>query len=172
MGTQTMALHVVGQAALLGAIIWLIVRWDINKQPTRDARAVERQDRQAKQLQDHQFNTGNRIYNILHSMIVEYNQQYRTHLRINRIKDNGSIYSIFVGIEDNSSMTNGGPGYLGKSLLEIHIDASRDEAMLAIMPYPTPDACITYALTDDGIHGLSVRAQKFVGGIAIRRSVR
>lgn len=123
--------------AVLVAILLAALMAFVRERRLREKeRAHQLVERKRKQLLDTQENIGNRIFN---SLTVSACHNYGSPVKVQRLKDNGGAYSIFVGWEDPTCYTLGGLDYRGYPIVGVTIRLS--ESLPITVSYgPYPDA--------------------------------
>lgn len=134
-------------------ISFLFFRLMRERAKERARREKEAVDRKTQQVRDRQENVGNRIYNALAAAAAD-NQG--SPIKVQRIKDNGGGYSIYVGWEDKTCYTLGGLDYRGYPIVQVNVDITDQSIVASYGPYPNPDngTCKAYGATDNDVADL------------------
>lgn len=122
--------------ALLALVVFLVLKLKQIHKRAQAKREQELAERKRKQLLDTQENIGNRIFNALLSSACH---NYGSPVKVQRLKDNGGAYSIFVGWEEASCYTLGGLDYRGYPIVGINVRMA-ESIPITVSYGPYPDA--------------------------------
>ena len=127
--------NVIGVILIL-LVVFFFFFWQKEVISRRCKQEHELAEHKRKQLLDTQENIGNRIFN---SLTVSAYNNYGSPVKVQRIRDNGGAYCIFIGWEESTCCTLGGLDYRGYPIVGITVRLS--EGLPITVSYgPYPDA--------------------------------